>query len=209
MRLYNTGWVEGKETDVWVKGVYQTDLRYFSFAAFPKTVEEAREKLSNPPKIPKGTLSAKKIQFTSGKKYEVFMGPGEEYGRAGEGKAYVSTNDWIQVFGEENGWIMIQYDITSEHMRIGFIASDALPKKAKVSELVFSPVMAVTAGRVSVTDDPLYSGSSVAVLAKGTQVNWLATMGEWAYVESPGVQPVRGFVKADGLTVMEEEEEDK
>ena len=48
LRLYNVGWVKGQETDVWVYGTYQTNLRYFSFSAFPRTVEEAREKLSNP-----------------------------------------------------------------------------------------------------------------------------------------------------------------
>lgn len=119
LRLYNTGWVEGKGTDVRVYGTYQTNLRYFDLATFPKTVKEAREKLTNPPKIPDGTLSAKQIQFSSGKKYKVYQGPGEEYGQAGNGKAVVSTNDWIQVFGKENGWIMIQYDISSDRMRMG------------------------------------------------------------------------------------------
>ncbi len=200
LRLYNTGWTD-RDIDVWVYGTYQTELRYFSIAAFPKTVKEAREKLSNPPKIPSGTLSAKKIQFTSGKKYEVYQGPGEEYGRAGNGKALVSTNDWIQVFGEENGWIMIQYDITSDHMRIGWITADALPQKAKVDELAFSPVMAVAANKVCMTDDPLYSQASIATLKQDTNVNWLAAMGEWAYIESVGVQPIRGFVQIDDLAV--------
>ena len=84
LRLYNVGWVKGQETDVWVYGTYQTNLRYFSFSAFPRTVEEAREKLSNPPTIPSGTLSAQKVSFSGGKKYEVYQGPGEEYGRAGK-----------------------------------------------------------------------------------------------------------------------------
>lgn len=74
---------------------------------------------------------AENIKFTSNKKYAVYSGPGENYFRGGNGKAAVSTNDWIQVFGRENGWIMLQYDITSDHMRIGWIQESALPKECE------------------------------------------------------------------------------
>lgn len=200
LHLYNTGWTD-HDIDVWIYGSYQTNLRYFDLNVFPKSVEEAREKLSNPPEIPSGTLSAKKIQFSLGKKYKVFQGPGEEYGQAGNGKAVVSTNDWIQVFGEENGWIFIQYDISSDHMRIGWIDANALPRKATVLDLAFSPVKARTAYEIDLTDDPMNSQISIATIAQGIQVDWLATLGEWAYIESSNVEPIRGFVKIESLTV--------
>lgn len=203
LRLYNVGWVEGQETDVWVYGTYQTNLRYFSFSAFPRTVKEAREKLSNPPTIPSGTLSAQKVSFSGGKKYEVYQGPGEEYGRAGNGKASVSTNDWIQVFGRENGWIMIQYDISSDHMRIGWIPEAALPSSAKVLDLQYTPVTVRTIEQVNLTDDPLASQSSVAVLPADSTVTWLASMGEWAYVECTGARLLRGFVLQEALEFLE------
>lgn len=203
LRLYNVGWVEGQETDVWVYGTYQTNLRYFSFSAFPRTVEEAREKLSNPPTIPSGTLSAQKVSFSGGKKYEVYQGPGEEYGRAGNGKASVSTNDWIQVFGRENGWIMIQYDISSDHMRIGWIPEAALPSSAKVLDLQYTPVTVRTIEQVDLTDDPLASQASVVVLPADSTVTWLASMGEWAYVECTGSQLLRGFVLQEALEFLE------
>ena len=203
LRLYNVGWVKGQETDVWVYGTYQTNLRYFSFSAFPRTVEEAREKLSNPPTIPSGTLSAQKVSFSGGKKYEVYQGPGEEYGRAGNGKASVSTNDWIQVFGRENGWIMIQYDISSDHMRIGWISEAALPSSAKVLDLQYTPVTVRTIEQVDLTDDPLASQASVAVLPADSTVTWLASMGEWAYVECTGSQLLRGFVLQEALEFLE------
>lgn len=155
--------------------------------------------LSNPPKIPVGTLSATKVQFSSGKKYKVFQGPGEEYGQAGNGKAVVSTNDWIQVFGEENGWIFILYDISSDRMRTGWITSDALPRKATVAKLAFTPVTAVLDYEANLTDDPLNSQTPIATLAQGTQLIWLAGMGEWAYVESVKYPPMRGFVKIESL----------
>lgn len=194
LHLYNAGWVGGKETDTWIYGTYQTELRYFSYRAFPKTVEEAQKKLSNPPKIPTGTLSAKSIHFASGKKYKVYQGPGEEYGQAGNGKAVVSTNDWIQVFGKENDWILVQYDITSEHMRIGWITESALPRNVSVDELIFTPITAKTIENVNLTDDPLCSQVSIKSIPKDAKVNWLATMGEWAYIEYCDSQIIRGFV---------------
>ncbi|MDO5023061.1 MAG: hypothetical protein Q4E07_07000, partial [Eubacteriales bacterium] len=105
MKLSNVGWVAGKETNTPVYGTYQRDLRYFSLDAFPLTLDEARERLSQPPAIPLGTLQAHKVKFPQGQKYPVYQGPGEEYARSGNGKASVSTNDWVQVFGEENGWL--------------------------------------------------------------------------------------------------------
>ena len=100
-------------------GIVETNLRYFSYAAFPKSLKEAKEKLTIPPAIPTGELTAQKIKFTGGQKYPVYSGPGAEYERGANGKASVSTNDWIQVFGSENGYIMIQYAISSSQMRIG------------------------------------------------------------------------------------------
>ena len=183
-------------------GTYERNLQYFSISALPKTLGAAQEKLSYAPQIPAyGNLSAEEIQFTSGKKYKVYQGPGVQYGQAGRGKAAVSTNDWIQVFGEENGWIMIQYDITSDHMRIGWIESKALPKNTSVKQLSFEPLSAYTTDAVSITDDPLYSRTSIGTLNQNASVVWLATMGEWAYIEMvSGGSPVRGFVPLRCLT---------
>ena len=207
LHMSNDGWVAGQATDVKIYGRYQRDLRYFSFAAFPKTVADAKEKLSSPPEIPGGTLDAKEVKFTSGKKYKVFGGPGEHYGQAANGKAIVSTNDWIQVFGEENGYVMIQYDISRDRMRIGFIEEGALPKNAEVDELVYAPVEARAKYDESVTDDPLHSRSSIARLVEGEMVTWLATMGDWAYIEAEQNTPVRGFVEKDVLETEWHEKE--
>lgn len=183
-----------------VSGVVQRNLRYVSFCELPKTHARAEEELSVAPDIPEGGLNAQSIRFTGGRKYEVYLGPGEGYGRSGDGKATVSTNDWIQVFGEENGWIMIQYDISRDHMRIGWIRESALPSNTQVDQLNFSPVAAYTARSVTVTDDPLFSRASVLTLPQGIWVEWLATMGDWAYVESSTGDLIRGFVPVDALT---------
>lgn len=187
-----------------VRGEFQRDLRYASLGAMPKTLKEAREKLSFAPEIPTGGLSdltAEKVKFTGGKKYAVYTGPGKGYERSGNGKGSVSTNDWIQVFGEENGWIMIQYDISSDHYRIGWIEAEALPKNAHVKRLDFEPVEAQVCAGTNLTDDPLNSRTALKRLYEGTEVAWLATMGEWAYVEVTDGARMRGFVPLDDLAV--------
>ena len=184
-----------------VYGEYQRELRYFNLDTFPLTIEEAREKLSAAPTIPTGALTAKKIKFSSSKKYPVYQGPDEMYGRAAGGKAAVSTNDWIQVFGEENGWIMIQYDISSKRYRIGWIQAEALPSRAQVDKITYKSVDGTLLYQADVTDDPLNSKEAIFSLPQGTEVTWLTTMGEWAYIEITTPNLLRGFVPISSIQV--------
>ena len=193
-----TGWRKKGQQRIY--GTLQSDLRYFSWQDFPFDPDVLRTVMSNPPRIPEGTLTAKRIQFTGGRKYPVYNGPGESYGQSGGGRAMVSTNDWIQVFGVENGYAMIQYDITRDHMRIGWIDASALPVTASVPALRFHPVSAWTTTAVTLTDDPLHSGSAIITLPRGAWVTRLAVMGDWAYVESSTGDLLRGFVPRSALT---------
>ncbi|MDO5325395.1 MAG: SH3 domain-containing protein [Clostridia bacterium] len=183
-------------------GTVETNLRYFSYAAFPKTLKEARKKLTAPPAIPMGELTAQKIKFTGGQKFPVYSGPGAEYERAAGGKASVSTNDWIQVFGSEKGYILIQYAISSSQMRFGWIDQSALPKNANVGPLSFAYEDAVITANTFLTDDPLNSQTRVRMVNAGQSgVKWLASMGNWVYVEIIGQgQAVRGFVPASAVS---------
>lgn len=197
----------GEKTAEGVAGVYERKLSYFVLGALPRSVEAARAALSLPPDIPEGALSAQEIQFTSGKRYEVYSGPGDGYERGAEGKAAVSTNDWIQVFGREDGWILIQYDISSDHMRFGYIKESALPGGANVPVLSFIDAPAVLAEGAFVTDDPLYSRAQVRSLAQGTPVTLLADLDEWAYIETTDGKPLRGFVPERAIELIVEEEQ--
>ena len=104
------------------------------------------------------------------------------------------------MFGRENGWIMIQYDITSDHMRIGWIQESALPKKANVSTVQFSQAKVRTKVSCNMTDDPLFSAAAIAAIPANTEVTRLATMGAWTYVEWTDAKPMRGFVQSSSLT---------
>ncbi len=192
--VYSNKLVFGGETTVY--GTVQTDMRYFTLSTFPTTVSQAREKLSTPPSIPEGgEMQGKSIQFTGGKTYAVYSGPGENYLRGGSGKAVVSTNDWIQVFGKLNGWVLIQYAIASDYMRFGYIDEKALPGGNAVNTLQLHAEEGYVSSACTLTDDPMYTGQALLQLSENQQITYLSSLGTaWAYVEVGGVQPVRGFV---------------
>ncbi|MBR0215279.1 MAG: hypothetical protein IJL96_00015, partial [Clostridia bacterium] len=136
---------------------------------------------SNVPAIPEGTLSAEVITFTGNQTYAVYSAPNKKSIRGANGKARVSTNGWIQVFGYEDDWILVQYDITDKHNRIGYIYKNALPRDVEVPELKLKKAAAVVNYNVEVTDDPLVSQTPLAKLTENTRVTCLGTMGTWAY----------------------------
>ena len=158
------------------------------------------EDLSQPENISLTVLNAPDIQFAKGKKYAVYSGPGENYMRGANGKASVSTNDRIQVFGQENGWIMIQYAIEATHWRIGYISAKALPQNAQVPDLPLLYQKAWTVKDVSVTDDPLQSGKALTSLSAGEEVTILAALGDLVYIEGNTNPRFRGFVPPDSLS---------
>lgn len=187
----------GDKLDVfsgYVYGTVQTDLRYVGLSSIPSTLKEAKNKYTLAPAIPGGTLAAQVIKFSGGKLYPVYSGPGESYIRSANGKASVSTNDWIQVFGREGDWILVQYAIDASRYRFGYISASSLPGGAQVPYLAFYEMSSWTARTTALTDDPLFSQSTLLNLPADTPVVWLATMGEWAYVEVPQYNAARGFI---------------
>ena len=192
--IYNNGigdgFVEFFNESIWeqqgiVYGEVQTDLRYVSFATLPGNIEEGRRVLTAAPEVDAGAFTAQQVKFTGGQKFPVYTGPGKLFARSGNGKGLVSTNDWIEVYGEYDGYILIQYEISSSQYRFGWIEKGALPKGASI------PAMRLNAGRneqtlmqdVVLTDDPLVSQKAIAALKAGTQLSFLAHLdGAWEYV---------------------------
>lgn len=186
-------------------GTVQRDLRYVSLSAIPKTLKEAKKKLTEAPTLPYSEeLKAEKIQFTGGQKYPVYSAPSESSLRGGKGKAVVSTNGWIQVFGEEDGFLLIQYSIDADHYRFGYISAKALPKKAQVASLAFDDRAAFVKGVTELTDDPLFSNAALLTLPAGAPVAWLGTLGDFAYVETASGDWARGFVPVSSLSTTRE-----
>ena len=149
--------------------------------------------------IPQGQA----IAFEKGQKYPVYFGPGEHFMQSGEyHNALVSTNDWIQVFGQEDGWLFIQYNIANEKNRFGYISA-ALPEGVDVPELHFTR----KAGTLNcgITDDPLRRRQEIN-FPGGTECVQLATLGEeWIYIETVDADhpKYRGFAPADYVDLRE------
>ena len=182
------------------EGYVQTNMRYLNLSALPSSLQAAQEKLSSAPVIPWGSeLVGQEMSFEGGQKFPVYSGPGTHYVRAAEGKATVSTNDWIQVFGTENGYALIQYAISADHMRFGYIDEKYLPKGHTVSALTLENAAATMVNPCALTDDPLYSKQAVRQMAGGEKVVWLAQLGNDVYIETKGESPQRGFVHADDV----------
>lgn len=182
------------------EGEIQRGIKYFSLAVFPASLSAARDKLAAPPEIPESAqLVPQEVNFTGGKKYPVYSAPGKDSVRSGNGKAAVSTNGWIQVFGREGAYILIQYSISSDKMRFGYIEAKSLPKNADVDDLELDYIPVCTTKNAVLTDDPLNSESPLAVLPAGTELIQLAKMGKWAYVETVSGEWARGFVKLNCL----------
>lgn len=156
---------------------------------------------SNVPVIPEGTLSAEVISFTGNQTYAVYSAPTKKSIRGAKGKARVSTNGWIQVFGAEDDWILVQYDISDKQNRIGYIYINALPKDVTVPDLNLKRAAAVTNYAVEVTDDPLVSKTPLAKLPENSKVICLGTMGTWTYIEGKENDVLfRGFVPTECLS---------
>ncbi len=131
--------------------------------------------------------------FKKGQTIPVYTGPGTHYARAGEGNAAVSTNGWIQVFGQEDGWLMIQYNIAPLRNRFGWIDGKYLPRGVSVPALQFANEPAVVSGWG--TEDPLRISVEI-YFPENQDGRILATLGErWQYVAfSHNGQPVRAFM---------------
>ena len=146
--------------------------------------------------------------FAKGKKYPVYSGPGTNYYRDADGKASVSTNDWIQVFGEEDGWLLVQYHVTDAMNRIGWINATQKEAGVSVPQLRWNGSEAIC-HNWWLTTDPLGSCSEIEPPDGSTSFNGractlLASLGaSWRYVEieyAPSV-PMRAFVPSSMLTM--------
>ena len=130
--------------------------------------------------------------------YDVYSGPGTQYYREADGKAAVSSNDWVQVFGTDGDWVLIQYRIDGPLLRFGYIRASALKDPAGVPELVLESVFLETTDNEFVTSNPLGLGGRLRFAYNGVPMTRLGTLGGfWMYVELtlPNGQPARMFAE--------------
>ncbi len=140
--------------------------------------------------------------FPKSKKYKVYSGPGEHYLRGANGKAAVSTNDWIRVYGVDGDWALVEYEVSSSRYRQGYVAVSQLPSSFSAPALQWSWLAAYVTTDCAVTDDPSVSRESIGRLSAGADVWVLARYGGWLYVQgSIGGTLARGYVDAGAIAV--------
>lgn len=131
-------------------------------------------------------------QFPKGKTYEVYRGPGQNYGRSATGKASVSTNDTIMVYGVRGGWMLISYGISGGHTRYGWISTAGLPASMfeYCPELIFPGddgteyVYATVRQNARMVDVLESDQDFIYPLQPGDSVHCLAEMNGWVLVET-------------------------
>jgi len=130
--------------------------------------------------------------------YAVYSGPGKQYYREANGKAAVSANDWVQVFGTDGGWVLIQYRIDGPLLRFGYIKTSALQNPADVPALTLESTVLEDTENEFVTSNPLGLGGQIRFEYSGVTMTRLGTLGDiWMYVELtlPNGKPARMFAE--------------
>lgn len=131
-------------------------------------------------------------------KWDVYSGPGTQYYREANGKASVSTNDWVQVFGREGEWVLIQYRVSGAKLRFGYVHQSALADLSQAPELKFESVT-LEQDNDFVTSDPLGASERIDLSGESWPMTRLAVLGgeTWMYVELtlPNGKPARMFAE--------------
>lgn len=163
-----------------------------------------------PPALPE--LTAQLGAFPKNRTYEVYealIGRDDEPNRrAGNGKAAVSTNGDIWVYATWKGMLLVEYELSGGHSRIGWIDAGQLPDTALegVPELPWNRdteqnIYGVVTRDTYLTDDPHWNGIDPSILASvpaGTSIRCLGTLGTEVLVECFVNNEIRmGFVGRD------------
>lgn len=214
--VYHIVLTNGQVATQFVAGVVETGMAQFAWNRFSNTVQEAQERLTMPPAIPMGSWRAYAIkqpsgdadQLPAGLQYDVYSAPDETSFRAANGRATLSTNDWVQVLGVEGEYLMVQYALNRHQYRIGYIQDDGRVDTMELNELTWANAPAVIVNATEMTDDPLNSCDCVLTLKKDAQVTYLGALGaDWAYIETTTAQGlrIRGFVMMSDLEMLQDE----
>lgn len=137
--------------------------------------------------------------------FDVYSGPGHNYHRANDGKAALSTNDWVQAYGKDGDWILVQYNVADGHNRFGYIPASAVPNHKQIQELDFLDEQYMFTANIAITDDLLRSLDDSERWPAGTIITRLASFGTaWDYVEAKYADgtPVRGFIHHAGTDIV-------
>ena len=135
--------------------------------------------------------------FRNDQDYDAYSGPSKAYFRGADGRAYLSTNSTIYVYGREGNWMLVRYDL-QKGWRFGYVSVFASGEGLDLPELRFRHIDAQMLQDTEITDDPLDTQRLLTRVRKGKRVTVLAWMEEWAYIDTGSA---RGFVPRESLSV--------
>ncbi len=169
-----------------------TDVRVMGESEPPLPESIKPEMMSKQPFLEKQDVTLRPDQYT------VYAGPGVTYdvwgtldlrahtesGAAQNGAKKAS--EWVQVFGEYEGWLLIHYAESAERYHFGWITADALAPGQVIKLLRFHFGDIVTTEPHSpLTDDPLNSRTPLftPISSDEVEIEYLAQLGEnYSYV---------------------------
>lgn len=177
-------------------------LQEFNIAQTPRSMAEVRNMNAvhwalGGDARPLTALSTRK-GTENARTFPVYSAPDKTSFRSASGKASVSLGGDVTVYGTEDGWTLISYEVSPRTSRFGYIEGDYADGKA----LEFQPVALVAAADTFLTDDPFVSQYAQVRISRGAELTGLAQCGEYyAYCEfTQGEQKLRGFVPMKDLT---------
>lgn len=191
-------WVEQRDTIVQWEVPGGLFLPDFNIRLMPRSLEEVKHL---------NALYQQALDFftfnadsrsTADEKLSVYSTPGQQGWRAANGKASVNLNDSAGLYTfhiVENGWELIQYQVSLRTSRIGYIHhgddSSGFP-----DGLGWQLLPTVTTTETYFTDDPGVSQYQQAKIPSGTAMTMLGRWGwDYAYVETMADgKPARGFI---------------
>lgn len=178
-------------------------LEEFNIAQTPRSMAEVRNishvsAVLAPPHVTQLTAIGILEGTENGRTLPVYSAPDAASFRAGSGKASVSLKEDVQVYGVQDGWTLISYEVSPRTSRFGYIEGDYADGKA----LEWNPVALVAAADTFLTDDPFVSQYAQVQIEKGMELTGLSKCGEYyAYCEFRlGKTVYRGFVPLKDLT---------
>lgn len=128
-------------------------------------------------------------------KLPVYAAPNASAYRAAKGKASVKPSGGVRYWFTENGWDLVEYEVSQRTHRIGYIEHGHLEKAQTEVEMIDRVPMQALCDTY-LTDDPFVSQYETLRLRAGKGVTVLAKAGLWyAYAETEtNGQRIRGFV---------------
>jgi len=166
---------------------FRGKMQDFNFAFLPRTPRQARQPNMLPPALPVGWLTAREVPLEGEELIPVYSAPDRKALRGANGKAALSPRGWVQVFGVEGDFALVQYAMLPGEYRIGYIEQKHLPPWyvsdwAAENPLNFTRVES-TLFAAQPTDDPLGTMRALVKTTKDSPVTLLSRFGDFVYFE--------------------------